>query len=303
MKRILSLLLLLALVLCGCSGSANDAPNDAPAGSSDASFLEEADTPECLCDYSNLTDEASRQEVDDALAEAGVSPERRKVLWDHDEQFLSAVEESLLVGDFQVKNILAPAYDPYDYQDQWTAQHPDFGGYNCRITAFGLMGDHITVSDEAELRDSGLFMDLESLEADPSALLEDGDLDKFRRLFSVVPTENTTDTAVHMENIRRDWAERGVTFREDDKLSLVTVWFHDQWSPEENELFIGHTGVLAETENGLYFVEKLAFQEPYQAIRLRDRDQLRDYLLARYDVAWGQETARPFIMENLEALE
>ena len=31
---------------------------------------------------------------------------------------------------------------------------------------------------------------------------------------------------------------------------------------------------------------------------LQNRVELRDYLMAKYDTSWGQDTTRPFIMEN-----
>lgn len=301
MKRLLAFLFALTLLLTGCGFSA-------PAKMPDASLPAETDAPlspgnstgeECpLLEYSNLNSAASRQQVDDLLEKAGISAQRRQVLWNHVEQFNAAVDATPLLGDFQQANILVPGYDPYDYQEQWLEQYPDFNGYNCRITAFGLVGDRLSANPDAEIRDNDLFMDLESLQSDPSALCDDGDLELFRRVFSCVPTDNTTDVAVHAANVRVDWEKRGISFAESDSLSLITVWFHNQWSEEENELFIGHTGVLVSAQDGLYFVEKLAFQAPYQVIKLPSREMLKHYLMDQYDTAWGQNTASPFVMEN-----
>lgn len=81
----------------------------------------------------------------------------------------------------------------------------------------------------------------------------------------------------------------------DSPVSLISVYFDD----EEGFLFIGHVGVLISLGNQeLLFIEKVAFQEPYQAIKFSNRQELNDYLMEKYDVSWGQETARPFIMEN-----
>ena len=76
-------------------------------------------------------------------------------------------------------------------------------------------------------------------------------------------------------------------------------FFHDKPTEEESLLFVGHVGVLLTAEDGtLHFVEKVAFQEPYRLVKLRNRAELRDYLMAKYDTSWGQDTTRPFIMEN-----
>ena len=63
-------------------------------------------------------------------------------------------------------------------------------------------------------------------------------------------------------------------------------------------IFVGHVGVLLPFEGKLLFIEKLAFQEPYQAILFANRTELSDYLMNRYDVEWEQPNAIPFIMEN-----
>ena len=193
---------------------------------------------------------------------------------------------------------MAPRYDVYDYQDQWMARHPDFNGYNCCITAFGLFGDYLTVSADAEIRDNDLFLDAEALDSDRSVLLDEADRKKFLQFFSMVPTENTKDTSVHLQKVQEDWEKRGISFQTNDTLSLITVCFHNQWSEGENELTIGHTGILIKQENKFLFIEKLAFQEPYQAAWFDSKEDLAAYLLKKYDVSWGQETAPPFIMEN-----
>ena len=81
-------------------------------------------------------------------------------------------------------------------------------------------------------------------------------------------------------------------------------FFHDKPTEEESLLFVGPGGVLLTAEDGaLYFVEKVAFQEPYRLLRFADRTALSDYLMGKYDTSWGQDTARPFIMENGELME
>ena len=63
-------------------------------------------------------------------------------------------------------------------------------------------------------------------------------------------------------------------------------------------------GVLLPAEDGsLYFVEKVAFQEPYRLVKLWNRTELSDYLMEKYDTAWDQDTTRPFIMENDSLME
>jgi len=103
----------------------------------------------------------------------------------------------------------------------------------------------------------------------------------------------------HVQTVQEEWASRGVAFRENERIRLITVFFHDKPTEEESLLFVGHVGVLLTAEDGtLYFVEKVAFQEPYRMLRFADRTALSDYLMGKYDTSWGQDTASPFIMEN-----
>ena len=63
-------------------------------------------------------------------------------------------------------------------------------------------------------------------------------------------------------------------------------------------------GVLLPAEDGgLWFMEKVAFQEPYRLVKLQNRTELSDYLMEQYDTAWSQDTTRPFILENDSLME
>ncbi|HFI0746786.1 DUF4300 family protein [Streptococcus sp. A22] len=81
-----------------------------------------------------------------------------------------------------------------------------------------------------------------------------------------------------------------------DKAKMVSVVMHDDL--DGNNLFISHVGVIVEDEEGALFVEKLSFQEPYQAWKFQNKEAVYSYLLDRYAVDYSQETAQPFIMEN-----
>ena len=148
-----------------------------------------------------------------------------------------------------------------------------------------------------------LFVDEEALKTDPDAL-GGSRLADFRALYSSVKAEDTTEIKRHVQAVQEEWASRGVTFRENERIRLITVFFHDKPTEEESLLFVGHVGVLLTAEDGtLYFVEKVAFQEPYRMLRFADRTALSDYLMGKYDTSWGQDTASPFIMENDELMD
>lgn len=249
--------------------------------------------------YSNLTDTKSREIAARVMTEAGISEERQTVFFDHVDQINAVIGEEYLTKSFTSE---ASSYDPYLLQDLWTNRYPDFLGYNCRITSFGLFSDFLRIDPAAEKRDLFLSFDMDSLHRDPSVLFSDDDLDAFRVLYSTIPAEDSTDIQVHVKTVQDDWKNRGIRFDPPKTASLISVFFHDKLSEDECELFIGHTGILFEAGKGqLYFIEKLAFQEPYQLLRLTSRDALYDYLMGKYDPGEGP-TARPFIMENDELL-
>ena len=62
--------------------------------------------------------------------------------------------------------------------------------------------------------------------------------------------------------------------------------------------FVGHTGILVETENGLLFVEKFGPNAPFQATKFQSREELATYLLARPDLYGDQTELPPIVMEN-----
>ena len=253
--------------------------------------------------YSNLIDTSVQKQLAEIMNSADISPMRQQVFFDHVNQFNNTVSSEGMAAGFEVKQVTEEKYDPYAMQEEWDAAYPDFMGYNCRITAFGLFGDHMTIAADAETREDMILMDMASLEEDSSAMQDDKDMDRFRVLYSTVPTDDTKDVSVHVENLRSDWQNRGIVFDNNPDVSLISVVFHDAWDGE-NQLFIGHTGVLFQvSETELYFVEKIAFQEPYQLTVFNNRTELNDYLMTKYDTGTGQPTAAPFIMENDELME
>lgn len=221
------------------------------------------------------------------------------------DRFNDSVKQEWLTDGFEEAELLYTKYDPYTMQDEWTAKNGTFPGYNCRITAMNLFGDFLSVSADSQINagEDVLFVDEETLKTDPDAL-GGSSLADFRALYSSMKAEDTTEIKRHVQTVQEEWASRGVTFRENERIHLITVFFHDKPTEEESLLFVGHVGVLLTAEDGtLYFVEKVAFQEPYRMLRFADRTALSDYLMGKYDTSWGQDTASPFIMENDELMD
>ena len=277
--------ILIASAFAGCGADA-DSPDKRPA-------LEKIA-------YTNLNDSVSRKLLEDILSGAGVSGSRIQGFFNRVDSFNESMREEWLTTGFEEAELLYTKYDPYAMQDEWTAKNGTFPGYNCRITAMSLFGDFLSVSADSQINtgEDVLFVDEETLKADPDAL-GGSSLADFRALYSSMKAEDTTEIRRHVQTVQEEWASRGVTFQENERIRLITVFFHDKPAEEESLLFVGHVGVLLTAEDGtLYFVEKVAFQEPYRLLRFADRTALSDYLMGKYDTSWGQDTASPFIMEN-----
>ena len=256
-------------------------------------------------EYTNLNDSGSRELLKELLSDTGVSDGRIQSFFRRVDRFNDSVKQEWLTDGFEEAELLYTKYDPYAMQDEWTAKNGTFPGYNCRITAMNLFGDFLSVSADSQINagEDVLFVDEETLKTDPDAL-GGSSLADFRALYSSMKAEDTTEIKRHVQTVQEEWASRGVIFRENERIRLITVFFHDKPAEEESLLFVGHVGVLLTAEDGaLYFVEKVAFQEPYRLLRFADRTELSDYLMGKYDVSWGQDTARPFIMENGELME
>lgn len=252
--------------------------------------------------YSNLADSISQDEVKKAMESAGIAPENIDSFFKKVNNYNNTIEGKSLVKDgFETIDNLEPEYDQVVIQEMWDAKNPEFIGYNCRMTSFDLMKDMIFIGKPNTENTSHLFMDKDALENSPEKIFNQVEEEQFKSLFSFIPTENTKDISVHLNKVKDDWQSKDIKFLNSDKVSLISVFFHFE---EDSYLFIGHAGVLIPTEDGkLLFLEKLSFQEPYQAIKFDNRIELNDYLMNKYDVSWGQPTAKPFIMENDELLE
>lgn len=117
----------------------------------------------------------------------------------------------------------------------------------------------------------------------------------------MVIKKKSPDTKIHIANIEKSLKDRNITFTSNDKASMISVWMYDDI--DEAKLFVGHIGVLLNTDKGLYFIEKLSFQEPYQVIKFNTKKEVNDYLMKKYDVDPSEERAKPIIFENASPIQ
>lgn len=144
-------------------------------------------------------------------------------------------------------------------------------------------------------------MDNDTISYSDNDFFTEDNIARFNTFFGDISTDLVKDIKVHLSKVQEYWKEKGVSFVE-SKASIITVWIH---SDLDNNIFVGHTGILVPSsdESQLLFIEKISFEEPYQVLKFNNRVELNDYLMAKYDTAYGQSTASPFIMENDELLK
>ena len=296
MKKLFFIPLVLGIIiLAGCD--AKDQCLDAGGSYKDATKTCEK-APQGLT-YSNLVDQASQEEVKSALLSAGISEENVARFFGQVEHFndLAGRQYLLQSGFVTTSGAMLPEYDLASIMTNLQEKSPDFVGYNCRITSFGLMKDLISI-EKPEIADaSQLFIDQDAIATSPQQIFSPEEQKYFESFYSRVPTTTTKDQAVHYENIKKSWSEKGLSFK-NSKASLISVWMHSHFEGEEDYLFIGHIGVLVDTGKEFLFIEKLAFDQPYQAIKFITRADLYEYLMKTYDKEYNQPTARPLVMEN-----
>ena len=68
--------------------------------------------------------------------------------------------------------------------------------------------------------------------------------------FKARDEQNECGIGDRVEIMQAQWRKRGVSFRDSERIRLITVFFHDKPSEEGSLLFVGHVGVLLCAEIG-----------------------------------------------------
>lgn len=202
------------------------------------------------------------------------------------------ISKDLLSGDFERTSKIDKTGEIIDKRSSIIHKYPDT---NCRINSFLLLKDDLSFKDHVDIDDEILFMDKEALK--DLNLFNDEDLENFYKLFSRVKTSSSKDPKVHAK-VMEEFLSK-VDFPR--TASMVSVVLHDNL--DGDYLFIGHVGVLLPLDDGYLFLEKISFEEPYQAIKFSKKEDAYMYLKEKYRDYLDPEVAPPFIMENNKYVE
>lgn len=236
--------------------------------------------------YSNLNNQPSVEEVRKALA-AHLDKESVDAFFNLVNDFNATVGSVGLTGDFST--FTKKDYDVEKISNLWATKKGDFVGTNCRINSYCLLKNSIEIP-KLEKDESLLFVDNDAI--DKGNVFGAEDKDDFDILFSRVKTEATTDVKVHAAKMEQFLSQ----FKFNENARMLSVVVHDDLDGQS--LFIGHVGILVPSEDGYLFVEKLTFEEPYQAIKFATKEDCYKYLDTKYENYTGEGLAKPFIMDN-----
>ena len=236
--------------------------------------------------YSNLNNQPSAEEVRKALA-AHLDKDGVDAFFNLVNDYNATVGSVGLTGDFSP--FTKTDYDVEKISNLWAPKKGDFVGTNCRINSYCLLKNSIEIP-KLEKDDSLLFVDNDAI--DKGKVFDAEDKDAFDILFSRVKTEATTDVKVHAAKMEQFLSQ----FKFNENARMLSVVVHDDLDGQS--LFIGHVGILVPSEDGYLFVEKLTFEEPYQAIKFATKEDCYKYLDTKYENYTGEGLAKPFIMDN-----
>ena len=254
--------------------------------------------------FNNLVTDKSKDDVKNKMKSSGISQKNIDRFFKQVDFFNAYVDNSLLIEKDYKKANEIPEYDIYTMQDDLFDNYPEFAGINCRITTFGLVSDMIKVENEDKINLSAVEIDNSSFKNPPVPTLKSDEINKFNKFYSAIKTSNTGDFKVHLEKIKDFWKENGISFPDSDKYYIISVYVFSSLDENDNEIFVGHTGLLFPLKDGrIMLVEKLAFTSPYQAIIFKDRKDLYDYLMKLYDFSSESYPAKPLIFENNDLLK
>ena len=272
--------LLLTLVACSQTQKTSDSTAETSVTQSQSKQVSWKAT------YSNLNNQPSAEEVRKALA-AHLDKDSVDAFFKLVNDYNATVGSVGLTGDFST--FTKTNYDVEKISNLWTPKKGDFVGTNCRINSYCLLKNSIEIP-KLEKDDSLLFVDNDAI--DKGKVFGAEDKDAFDILFSRVKTEATTDVKVHAAKMEQFLSQ----FKFNENARMLSVVVHDDLDGQS--LFIGHVGILVPSEDGYLFVEKLTFEEPYQAIKFATKEDCYKYLDTKYENYTGEGLAKPFIMDN-----
>ena len=175
--------------------------------------------------------------------------------------------------------------------DGWEQNH-DYSDTDCRMTAFLLL-DGLLHADTTEDSYEGTYLmfDMEAIEDSDRYEIIKTNKDMFATLYG---EKAVTDKKNPEATFSDSWNHYGFEI-DSDRISLLSIVIYDPYS---EVVFVGHTGILIEYSDYYLFVEKIAFEQPYQATKVQTIDELLDILSLRPEYFGEEGEPGPFVYHN-----
>ena len=250
--------------------------------------------------FSNINDASSQDKVYNLLSEVGIGEHNLDMFKKSVTNYYKSVEGVELINPDEKLSDLQVPYNIYDLSDRWIEKNPDFSDQNCRLTSFRLFNKFVdSESNESykKMDTDVLVFDLNAIKFNPNAKYSEEDTNKFSNLFSSIPVTDANNLEESAKEITKTIKERKISFKSTDKISLISGYVPGL---DDNSLFVGHTGVLINTNEGFVFIEKYGFEQPYQVTLFKDKKEVKNYLFDRLKTSFTGEKQdyTPIIMEN-----
>ena len=179
--------------------------------------------------------------------------------------------------------------------DGWEQNH-DYSDADCRMTAFLLL-DGVLRAESTEDSYEGTYLMFDTEAIDNVDRYES--IKENKNMFTTLYGEKSVTDGGHPENTFSDsWKHYGFQV-DSDRLSLLSIVIYDPYS---DVVFVGHTCVLIKYSDYYLFIEKIAFEQPYQATRVHNMDELLDIMSLRPEYFGEEGEAGPFVYCNGEYL-
>lgn len=177
--------------------------------------------------------------------------------------------------------------------DGWEQNH-DYSDSNCRMTAFLLLDGLLHAeTTENSYNGSYLMFDTEAIDNVERYEIIKENKDMFTTLYG---EKSVTDEKHPETTFSNNWQHYGFQI-DSDRISLLSIVIYD---PDSDVVFVGHTGILIKYSDYYLFVEKIAFEQPYQATKAHDMEELLNILSLRPEYFGEEGEIGPFVYCNGE---
>lgn len=183
-------------------------------------------------------------------------------------------------------------YDAIECANKYEEKYQISDG-DCRMTAFALIERDLQMSKKIQDEGSYLMFDMDVIDNNKDYELIKNKRDDFVTLFNEIDISNISKD--ELQNVfSNKWKEYGIKIK-NEKVSLISLVIEDT---DSKVLFVGHTGILIRLEDKIMFIEKIAFEQPYQVTLLNNMNELFDMFSKRHEYFSGEEENGPFVYEN-----